>query len=61
MRPNGDVVRFACFHSLVHDHRITSMAATGHIGVVYEWDEFIVWTSSEIAVTLAEVDIDLDF
>ena len=51
----------AGFDSLVHDHGITGMAATGHVGVVYERDEFFIWTSFEIAVSLAEVDIDFDF
>jgi hypothetical protein len=61
MCTDGDVVRFACFDSLVHDHGITSMPATGHISVVYERDEFIVWTSFEVAVSFAEVDINFDF
>jgi hypothetical protein len=61
MRADGDVVRFAGFHSLVHNHGIAGMTATGYIGVVYERDEFIVWTSSEVAVAFAEVDIDFDF
>jgi hypothetical protein len=37
------------------------MTAAGDIGIVYERNEFVVWTSFEVAVAFAEVDIDFDF
>ena len=61
MRSNRNVVCFACLDGLVHDHRVAGMATTSDIGIVYERNEFIVRTSFEVAVTFAEVDVDLDF
>jgi hypothetical protein len=33
------------------------MKATRYVGMINQWDQFIIWTTLEVAVTFPEVDV----
>jgi len=55
MCTDGDIVLFTSSHCLLHDQRITSMEAASYVCMIDEWDEFVVWSTLEIAIAFAEL------
>ena len=47
-----DIVFFAISDRLHYDGRISCVKATGHIGVIYQWQQFQVWSARIVSVLL---------
>lgn len=58
MRADFDVVFLARFDCSLHYERVACMESACYIGVVDQWDELVVWAAFEVAIALAEIDVD---